>query len=71
MGMGLGHQYWVELIKYFSGTLEECIDFMKNNKPRSNKEWYELRPIVHAKEGTCTEYMCNLVRKDKERGKGK
>ena len=64
MSMGLGHRYWVRMIRHFTGTLEEVIKYMKDNPPRSDKEWYELSPIVNIKQGTCNEYMCDLVEID-------
>ena len=61
MGMGLGHNYWVHVLKHKYGSLEECIEFMKANPPRSNKEWYELRPNIIVKEKICNEYCVDLV----------
>ena len=64
MSMGLGHLYWVHCIKHFSGSLKACIKQMQDNPPRSDKEWYELSPIVNVKQGTCNEYMCDLLEID-------
>lgn len=61
MAIGLGKKYWIHVIKHFYGTLEQCIQFMNQNKPKNNKEWYELRPIPNVKERTCEEYQCDLV----------
>lgn len=61
LGEGPGKRYWVHVIKYTNGTLDKCINFMDNNPPRDNTQWYELRPIVKVKEKTCNEYSCSLV----------
>lgn len=63
MAFGLGHRYWVHVLSHFSGSLEECIGFMLNNKPRNDKQWYELRPYVNVNDdpATCVEYGCDLV----------
>ena len=64
MAFGLGHEYWVHVIKYHDGDLESCIKFMQENKPKNEYQWYELRPMVDYNKGktiTCTEYQCNLV----------
>ncbi len=61
MSLGLGKKYWVHMIKHFYGTLEECINYMNQNKPRNNKQWYELRPDVNVKEGTTDNYSLDLV----------
>ena len=66
MSMGLGHRYWVHLIKYHYGDLESCIEFMKTNKPISSYQWFELVPQVNVKKAQCIEYQCNLVEMDKE-----
>ena len=62
MAFGLGNHYLVQVIKWKSGTLEECIEFMNQNKPINTKEWYELEPIPDVKNGTCSEYHCSLVK---------
>ena len=54
MGMGLGKQYWVHILKYFCGNLADCIKFMQDNPPQNEYEWYELNPIVHVKTSSCT-----------------
>ena len=64
MALGLGHEYWVHLIKHHYGDLESCIKFMQENKPENPKQWFELRPMVKIVKGqiiTCTEYQCDLV----------
>lgn len=64
MAIGLGKQYWVHVIKVHFGDLESCIEFMKNNEPKTNLKWFELRPLVSVKKGkavTCNEYNCSLV----------
>ena len=61
LGQGPGKHYWVHLIKHKFGNLNECIDYMKANPPKNNKQWYELRPQVKVKEGICSEYCCDLV----------
>ena len=65
MGMGLGKQYWVHILKYFCGNLADCIKFMQDNPPQNEYEWYELNPIVHVKTSSCTEYQCQLVEDEK------
>lgn len=61
MAIGLGKRYWVRVLKFKSGTLEECINFINKNKPKDNKEWVELEPIPNLKNNTCKEYKCSLV----------
>lgn len=64
MSLGLGHRYWVHLIKHHYGDLESCIKFMQENKPSSEESWFELRPnptIIKGEAITCTEYSCDLV----------
>lgn len=68
MSLGLGHRYWVHLIKYHYGDLESCIKFMQENKPSNNTSWFELRPnpnIEKGKVATCDEYSCDLVEEAK------
>lgn len=64
MSIGLGHNYLVHLIKHFTGSLDECLKFMKENKPKDKYSWFELRPLVEIKKGkriNCELYSCNLV----------
>lgn len=64
MALGLGHRYWVRMLKHHYGDLDSCIKFMQDNKPSSDKEWFELRPSPNIKKGkriTCSEYACDLV----------
>lgn len=64
MSLGLGHKYWVRVIKHFIGTMEECIKFMQDNAPSSSLEWFELHPDVNINKGkriTCDRYRCDLV----------
>lgn len=63
MSLGLGHKYWVHILKHFYGTLEECIKHMQENKPSNKYQWYELRPdVIIKKEGSYNEYyFCDLV----------
>ena len=64
MGMGIGKQYFVHVIKCDFGDLEAVIQFMKDNAPKSNTSWFEVRPIVHFdknKNATLTEYEVSLV----------
>lgn len=64
MSLGLGHEYWVRVIKHFVGTMEECIDFIQKNTPSSSLQWFELHPdvkIVKGKKITCERYSCDLV----------
>lgn len=65
MALGLGKQYWVHQIKCLvSGTIEECIKFMQENKPVDNTQWFELWPrptLKKGKKGTCETYTCALV----------
>ena len=68
MALGLGHTYWVHLIKYHYGDLKSCIKFMQKNKPESPKQWFELRPTVKIVKGqdiTCVEYQCSLMEEAK------
>lgn len=68
MSLGLGHRYWVHMIKHHYGNLESCIRFMQENNPSSNKQWFELRPNPNVKKGseiTCDEYSCDLVEEAK------
>ena len=46
MAMGLGHNYWVEIIKGFKGSLQNCIKWMEENNPKNNHYWYELHPCI-------------------------
>ena len=68
MSLGLGHRYWVHVIKYVYGTLEECMNYMKDNPPENKYQWYELRPEVKVVKGGgsyCEEYQCSLVEEAK------
>ena len=74
MSLGLGHSYWVEIIRFKHGTLEECIKFMQEY-PFSNVDcWWELSPIVRKDKKTkkmyLHEYRVQLV-KEVEHGKDK
>lgn len=66
MSMGLGHKYWVQIIKYTSGTLDHCLKYMNENKPGSKYQFYELKPIPDLKNNQCDDYMCTLVRIDQK-----
>ena len=33
MSLGLGHSYWVQIIRMKHGTLEECIKYMQEYRP--------------------------------------
>ena len=67
MSLGLGHRYWVHVIEYFYGTLEECLKYMSEHKPANRNQWYELRPDVHVRRygSYCENYSCNLVEEAK------
>ena len=68
MALGLGHKYWVHVIRWMHGTLEECIAFMHKYKPKNSKSWFELRPdpkIVKNQLTTCDYYTVTLVEDDK------
>ena len=68
MSIGLGHKYWVHLIKHFYGDLQACIKYMQDNPPKDDAQWYELRPNPTIKKGLtirCNEYSCDLVEGDK------
>ena len=64
MALGLGHKYWVHVIKHFTGTLNECYKFMHENQPYNNWSWFELRGVVKVVKGVAHftgEYQCDLV----------
>ena len=61
MSMGIGHHYWVEVIKFKVGDLKTIINFINENQPTNDKEWIDLQPGVK-KNGTCTEYCVSLVK---------
>ena len=68
MSMGLGKRYFVHVIKYFYGSLEECLKYMNENKPANKRQWYELRPDVHIRKYSqtyCENYQCSLVEEAK------
>lgn len=71
MGMGIGHTYWVQVIRMTWGTLDECIKFMKENPPRYKTEFYELRPEPNLRTRTCEKYSCQLIKIDKTSIKSK
>ena len=62
MSMGLGKEFWVEIVNFTTGSIEKCIKFMQDNKPETNELWFELRPAVSPLKGTCDEYIVNLVK---------
>lgn len=67
MGMGIGKQYWVHVLDWHFGTLEECIKFMEENKPDNDLSWFELEPIIKVdrKNGSrVKEYRVQLVEED-------
>lgn len=68
MSLGLGKRYWVRVVYWFCGSLEECIAFMQDHKPRGDYEWFELRPEVDIPEYKCNTYQCSLVTKDDSKG---
>lgn len=71
MSIGLGKRYWVRMLKYHFGDLDSCLQFMNENKPKNEKEWFELRPlpkVIKGKAVSCKEYQVSLVT-DADRGK--
>ena len=71
MSMGIGHKYWVHLILYKSGTLDECIEYMKKNPPKYKTHFYELRPLPDLKTRQCEKYEACLVEIEKTSIKSK
>ncbi len=68
MALGLGHTYWVKVIKSKYGSLEECMEFMKNNPASNNYEFYELHQDLRFdknRKAYCVGYRCDLVIGDK------
>lgn len=68
MALGLGKRYWVRVVLHHYGDLNSCIQFMQENAPKTNTQWFELRPLVKVKTGqvtTCEEYGCDLVEESK------
>ena len=68
MSMGLGKSYFVHLITYCYGSLEECIQFMKKHEPTDDLHWFELKPIVSVKKDEpvrIKEYQCMLLEDSK------
>lgn len=64
MAIGLGHKYWVELIKYKYGSLEECLQWIQENKPENDLYWFELIPQAEIKTNKrvkVKQYCANLV----------
>ena len=51
MSIGLGKRYWVRMLKYHFGDLDSCLQFMNENKPKNEKEWFELRPLPKVVKG--------------------
>lgn len=69
MGMGLGHKYWVFAQKWKYGTLEECIQYIQENKVSDPHYMWELRPIVNVNTKTdeviVKEYSACLMKADR------
>ena len=64
MSLGIGHKYWVRVIRHHYGDLKSCIEYMNKFPPENDNYWYELHPNPKIKKGTrvtCCEYSCDLV----------
>lgn len=70
MSMGIGKQYWVEILKFTIGDLDKVAKFIEENRPANEKEWIDLQPGVHG-DGVCTEYCVSLVKMSKPQKKEK
>lgn len=70
MSMGIGKQYWVQIIKFAVGDLDEVIKFIEENRPADEREWIDLQPGVHG-DGVCAEYCVSLVKMSKPQKNGR
>lgn len=62
MSMGIGHTYWVEVIRSKTGDINDVEKFISDNHPENNKEWIDIKPYVNVKKGTCERYTVSLVK---------